>query len=114
MNDDRIWNFEKSLWTASDEVYESRIADDCVMVVPTDEGLLKGKEAIESVTGTPRWDTVSFTDTLVARPQEGLIVVGYEVDAKRSDVQFKARCTSTYRRIAHENWEVVQHQQTRL
>ena len=47
------------------------------------------------------------------RPQEGLIVVAYQAEAFRDDEKaYQAYCTSTYRRVAHEKWKVVQHQQT--
>ena len=47
------------------------------------------------------------------RPQEGLIVIGYTVDAEKDGGEkYAAHCTSTYRRLEHEVWKVVQHQQT--
>ena len=49
----------------------------------------------------------------VARPQEGLIVVAYRAKASKADAQpYDAHCTSTYRRLGHDHWVVVQHQQT--
>ncbi len=49
----------------------------------------------------------------MARPEEGLIVVAYKAVAERDGTEgYAARCTSTYRRLAHEEWRVVQHQQT--
>jgi hypothetical protein len=48
----------------------------------------------------------------VSRPEEGLIVIAYEARASRGDEHYRAFCTSTYRRRGHEDWEVVQHQQT--
>ena len=53
------------------------------------------------------------TERSVARPQDGLIVVAYKAHAERDgSPPYQAYCTSTYRRLEHEDWRVVQHQQT--
>lgn len=113
MDDDRIWSFEESLWTASPEHYRESIDGECLMVVPGEPFLLTGGQAVEAVSDTPRWDEVKLTERRVARPQEGLIVIGYRAEASRGEGErYTAWCTSTYRRLAHEEWRVVQHQQT--
>jgi trehalose-6-phosphate synthase len=66
------------------------------------------------VADTPRWESAEFRDTRVSRPQEGLIVIAYRVAARRGEQSYHALCTSTLRRLAHEEWDVVQHQQTPL
>jgi hypothetical protein len=58
------------------------------------------------------WDSAELTERQVSRPQEGLIVIGYHVTASRDGESYKAHCTSTIRRLEHEVWRVVQHQQT--
>jgi len=112
MDDDRVWTFEESLWTADAEHYRESIDDECLMVLPTPPFVHTGEQAIQAVTDTPRWSEVTISDKQVARPEEGLIVVAYHVRAKRGDEAYDAHCTSTYRRLAHEQWRVVQHQQT--
>ncbi|RYG85165.1 MAG: DUF4440 domain-containing protein [Alphaproteobacteria bacterium] len=113
MEDARVWEFETSLWTATPEHYREAIDDECLMVVPSEPFILTGAEAIEAVSRTPRWTEVKMSDQRVSRPQEGLIVVAYAVDAsKDGETRYQARCSSTYRRLAHEEWRVVQHQQT--
>ena len=82
MDDDRIWSFEESLWTADAAHYEESIDDECVMVVPTPPFVMTGEQAIESVQSTPRWSSVSFSDQQIMRPQEGLIVVGYTLRSR--------------------------------
>jgi hypothetical protein len=47
----------------------------------------------------------------VSRPQEGLIVVAYAVEASKDHERYTARCTTTYLRLAPEEWRVIQHQQ---
>ena len=113
MDDDRVWAFEESLWTGDAENYREKMDGDCLIVVPTPPYVMSGDDAVAAVADTPRWTSVDFSDTRVARPQEGLIVVAYGIVAKRDDAEaYEAHCTSTYRRIEHEVWTVVQHQQT--
>lgn len=83
MNEDRIWEFETELWTGSAEAYDRKVADDCVMALPTDPWLLDGAAARKAVKETPRWDTVEFSDTHVAKPEHGLIVIAYRAKASR-------------------------------
>src|SRR5687768_14956208 len=112
MDDNRVWDFERSLWTAGAEHYEEAIDEACLMVVPRAPFILTGAEAIAAVSGTPRWTTVELSAQKVARPEEGLIVVAYSVSASMQGGEaYRAHCTSTYRRLGHEDWRVVQHQQ---
>jgi hypothetical protein len=112
MDDDRVWAFEESLWTADAEHYRESIDDEAVMVVPQPPFVMTGMQAADMVAKTPRWSSVAFSDQQIMRPQEGLIVIGYTAEAGRGEERYVAHCTSTYRRIEHENWTVVQHQQT--
>jgi hypothetical protein len=54
---------------------------------------------------------VELADLRISRPEEGLIVLAYDARASRDGQAYRAYCTSTYRRIAHGDWQVVQHQQ---
>ena len=113
MDDSRVWNFEHSLWVASPDEYRAKVDGECQMVLPHPPYVLSGQAAIQAVIDTPRWDEVELTERRISRPQEGLIVVGYHAQAKGADAQpYTAYCTSTYRRIEHDHWVVVQHQQT--
>ena len=113
MEDERIWSFEESLWTADAEHYRESIDAECLMVLPTPPYVMSGSQAVEAVASTPRWSKVELSERQVARPQEGLIVIAYQVRAERDGVPpYEAHCTSTYRRLGHEDWKVVQHQQT--
>ncbi|QUS37039.1 NAD(P)/FAD-dependent oxidoreductase [Falsirhodobacter algicola] len=114
MDDDRVWSFERGLWQASEDRYHERVDPECVMALSRAPHLFQGKDAQDAVTGTPAWDEVSFSDQVVSRPQEGLIVVGYHVRAQKGETLYKAACTSVYRRREHEDWTVVQHAQVAL
>ena len=112
MDDQRVWAFEESLWTADADHYRESIDDECLMVLPQPPFVMSGAQAIEAVAATPRWSSVELSGRQVARPEEGLIVVAYYARATKGDETYEAHCTSTYRRRAHEDWLVVQHQQT--
>ncbi|MGU3359995.1 DUF4440 domain-containing protein [Methylobacterium sp. M6A4_1b] len=112
MDDDRVWSFEKSLWTGDADHYRELVDDECLMVLPTPPFVLSGTQAIEAVAATPRWSNIEISHGQIARPQEGLIVIAYKARASRDDESYEADCTSTYRRVSHEVWRVVQHQQT--
>lgn len=115
MDDQRIWAFEISLWTGDAEHYHELIDDECVMVLPEKPYVLTGAQAIEAVARTPRWTDVAFDQQRVMRPQEGLIVIAYHAEAtKEGAAPYRAHCTTTIRRLSHEEWRVVQHQQTPL
>lgn len=112
MDDERVWQFEESLWTGDAEHYRACIDDESVMVVPTKPFVVTGMQAADAVSDTPRWESVAFSNQQIMRPQKGLIVIGYTAEAVRGEERYVAHCTSTYRRLAHEEWRVVQHQQT--
>ncbi len=112
MDDDRVWSFEKSLWTGDADHYRELVDDECLMVLPQPPFVLSGAQAIEAVADTPRWSAIEIADGRIARPQEGLIVIAYGAKATRDGETYEAHCTSTYRRLSHEQWRVVQHQQT--
>jgi hypothetical protein len=112
MDDERVWAFEKSLWTGDADHYKHLIDTVCVMAIPTPPFVAQGVEAVEAVARTPRWEDVTFSEGHIVRPQEGLIVIAYRAAAKGGGQSYEARCTSTYRRLEHDEWRVVQHQQT--
>jgi hypothetical protein len=110
--DNRVWSFEKSLWTCDADHYRELVDDECLMVLPQPPFVLSGAQAIEAVASTPRWSDIEISDERISRPQEGLIVIAYQARASRDGETYEAHCTSTYRRLEHEVWRVVQHQQT--
>lgn len=113
MDDNRIWEFEESLWTGDANRYQKAIDDECVMVLPAEPFVMTGRQAIEAVSNTPRWSKADLSERQVVRPQEGLIVIAYRAKAtKEGQDNYEAYCTSTYRRLSHGEWRVVQHQQT--
>lgn len=111
MDDSRVWQFEISLWLGSAEDYRQEVDPACVMVLPDDPFVMSGSQAIEAVQGTPRWTEATLTRKIVARPHEGMIVLAYHVEVAREHDSYAAYCSSTYHRLSHENWKVVQHQQ---
>lgn len=112
MEDNRVWAFEESLWTGDAETYRTLIDAECVMVVPERPFVLTGEQAIETVSKTPRWEQVTFSEQQIMRPQEGLIAIAYKAEAEKGEERYTAYCTTTMRRLEHDEWRVVQHQQT--
>ena len=113
MEDQRVWAFEESLWTADADHYRQSIDAQCLMVLPAPPFVMSGEQSIQAVIETPRWSRVELSQRQVARPEEGLIVIAYHARAEREGAApYEAFCTSTYRRLGHEDWKVVQHQQT--
>lgn len=112
MDDARVWSFEESLWVGEADHYRELVDDECLMVLPNPPFVMSGKQAIEAVASTPRWSSVEISGGRIARPQEGIIVIAYHAKASRDGETYEASCTSTYRRLSHEAWRVIQHQQT--
>lgn len=113
MEDDRLWGFEQSLWIEGPDNYREKVSDEVLMVLPRPPYVFTGEQAIEAVAATPVWDRVELTDRQVSRPQEGLIVIAYRARAEKDGHSgYEAHCTSVIRRLEHEVWRVVQHQQT--
>jgi hypothetical protein len=112
MDDDRITEFERALWIGEGDIYRRCVATECLMVVPEEPFVLRGEEAIQAVEQTPRWSEVELDDLQINRAQEGLIVIAYKAQARRGDERYVAYCTSTYQRVAENEWRVIQHQQT--
>lgn len=117
MDDDRVWSFETSLWTEGPDNYREKVDDEVLMVLPAPPFVFQGSAAIEAVASTPVWERAELTERRVSRPEENHIVVAYKVEASRpgedgGDETYTAWCTSAYRRLEHEVWRVVQHQQT--
>ena len=111
MEDARIWEMEERLWHGGEEVYQQLVDDEVVMALPAEPFIFSRQQAIDAVKNTPRWDEVRFSDQKVSRPEEGLIVIGYQVEASRGGETYRCYASSTMRRRGHEDWTVVQHSQ---
>jgi hypothetical protein len=111
MEDERIWAMEEKLWRGGDEVYERLVDENVVMALPAEPFIFSRDEAKAAVEKTPRWDDVRFSEQRVTRPEEGLIVIGYRVEASRGDETYRCFASSTLMRRGHEDWTVVSHSQ---
>ena len=111
MEDTRIWEMEEKLWHDGEDVYQQLVDDEVVMALPAEPFIFSRQQAIDAVKNTPRWEEVRFSEQKVSRPQEGLIVIGYQVEATRGDETYRCYASSTMRRRAHDDWTVVNHSQ---
>jgi len=112
MDDARLWGSEQSLWTASPNQYREIISPEALMVLPDAPYVFSGEDAVAAVSRTPQWTDVVFVDQQVSRPQEGLIVIAYGVSVSNGQDSYAALYTTTYRRLEHDVWRVVQHHQS--
>jgi hypothetical protein len=62
MDDNRVWSFEEGLWTGDAEHYRELIDDECLMVVPAPPYVMGGAQAVEAVSKTPRWSSVTLSE----------------------------------------------------
>ena len=111
MEDARIWEMEEKLWHGGEDVYQALVDDEVVMALPAEPFIFSRQQAIDAVKNTPRWEDVRFSDQKVSRPEEGLIVIGYHVEARRGGETYRCYASSTMRRRGHDDWTVVQHSQ---
>ncbi len=111
MEDARIWQMEEKLWHGGDEVYETLVDENVVMALPAEPFIFSRDSAKAAVKNTPVWEEVRFSDQKVSRPEEGLIVIGYQVEARRGDETYRCYASSTMMRRGHDDWTVVQHSQ---
>lgn len=113
MNDERLWSFEESLWIGGSDNYREKVDNEVIMALPRPPYFLVGSDAIDAVADTPMWESAILSERHVSRPQEGIIVIAYHVHAEREGhAGYEAHCTSVLRRLEHEVWRVIQHQQT--
>lgn len=111
MEDERIWAMEEKLWHGGEEVYDRLVDENVVMALPAEPFLFTRDQAKAAVKDTPRWEEVRFSDQKVTRPEEGLIVIGYQVEASRGEERYRCYASSTLMRRGHEDWTVVSHSQ---
>src|SRR4028119_102124 len=97
---------EDARWRGGDEVYEKLVDENVVMSLPAEPFIFSRQQAKEGVKNTPVWEEVRFSEQKVTRPQEGLIVMGYHVEAKRGEETYRCYASSTMMRRAHDDWTV--------
>lgn len=110
----QVWTIERSLWLDGIEAYETRMADQCVMVFGP-MGILDRGQILQTIEQAPRWQDVEMTETTLTTPGDSVaIVIAYRAEARREggDV-YSALCSSTYLVLDGE-LKLVQHQQTPL
>lgn len=112
MTDDDVWAAERRLWLEGEPAFNELLDASCTHVYPAPVGVLAGKEAIEArIRGNPRWDSVDFSEQVLARSPE-TAVIAYRACGRRGEfAPYDVYCSSTYRRDG-DAWRLVQHQHT--
>lgn len=82
------------------------------MVLPAVPFVKTGRQAIDTVSNTLRGSKVALSECRIMRPLGKIDRRAYKAVAARDQSVSEAYCNSTYRRLLHEQWHVVQRQQT--
>jgi hypothetical protein len=104
---------ERRLWLEGPAAYRELLADDAVIVVPMQGGILDRDACLAAIAEAPRWQEIAFRGAYVASPGVDLTLLVYQAEASRGGTQFKALCSSLWRETA-EGPRLVLHQQTPL
>lgn len=111
VTDEEILALETRFWLEGVNAYEAHLDEAALMAFPQ-MGVMDAASVVESLRDAPRWAAVDIDDWMVARPAEGLLVLGYRASARRgTGGPYEAVCTSTYHRDG-TTWKLVQHQQS--
>jgi hypothetical protein len=109
---DELWQMERDFWLEGPDVFEERLAAECLMVLPG-VGTLDRQQVIESLHNAPRWTDVEMHAQREAVVGNTVAVLAYEAIGRReSATPYRTACTSTYVLEHHRAWRMVQHQQT--
>ena len=115
MKKQELWRLEEQFWTGSAEFYEEYLSADALMVFADPAGVLDREASIQSIQSGSRWKNVSFSDQHSIKPAQGTSILVYTAKASRSssNINYSARCSSTYV-ITAGKWRLALHQQTPL
>lgn len=110
MDADNLWEIEERLWTA-DETFVARHLDEGATLVVPGPGAVDRKAILAIVRKQP-WALVAWLhDRDQHAPSRDVAVLTYTSQAVRSpEVEQRARCKSTYVRIAGR-WRLLLHHQ---
>lgn len=90
--------------------YAAVMTDDAVMVLA--DGSVLGRDAvIESLHGSPSWDTYTIDDPSVVRVTDDVRALVYRATGRRGGTEFTGAMTTLYVRTP-DGWRVALHQQT--
>jgi hypothetical protein len=104
---------ERRLWLEGTAAYRELLADDAVIVVPMQGGILDRDACLAAIAAAPRWEGVEFRGAQVASPGIDLTLLVYQAEASRGATRWSALCSSLWRQTA-EGPRLVLHQQTPL
>jgi hypothetical protein len=111
---DELWALERDFWLAGADVFETRMAKECVMVFPWPVGILGHDGIVGGLRTAPRWTAVDLTQQRMAVPDAETVCLAYRADARRQGEDgYSALCGSTYVRRS-DGWKLAAHQQTPL
>lgn len=104
---------ERRLWLEGAAAYRDLLADDAVIVVPMQDGILDRDTCLAAIAGAPRWEEVEFRGARVESPGVDLTLLVYRAEAALGSTRWTALCSSLWRETA-DGPRLVHHQQTPL
>jgi Domain of unknown function (DUF4440) len=106
-------DLERRLWLEGPAAYRELLADDAVVVVPMQGGILDRDGCLAAIAQAPRWRRVEFRGAQLASPGIDLTLLVYRAEAARDGTRWAALCSSLWRETAGGP-RLVLHQQTPL
>ena len=106
-----IEGMERRLWHEGAAAFDELLADDALVVVPMEPGILDRDACLDTIADAPRWTSVILHDARETHPGEGLRLLSYRAEAVKEDRRFLAWCSSLWRET-DAGWRLVHHQQT--
>lgn len=106
-----IWALEEGFWTGGRAAFVAHMAPGCLMAFPS-AGLLQNEAILERIDSGPRWRSVTMSGRRLSE-SDTTIVLGYVANAERAGTDYRAVCTTVYRRDG-QKWLLIQHHQTPL
>lgn len=111
MLDTAIWALEQEYWTSDADYYRQRLADDCLLVLPS-VGVQRKEQAVASIAAAPRWAHCELLERQAVWPRPDVGVLSYRVVARRNDdaASYEASVVSVHV-LQEGDWLLSFHQQ---
>jgi hypothetical protein len=108
-----LWAREQQFWDADANFYQRNLASDCVMLLPTPDGILVKHDIVEAIARSSRWLTVEITQRRAAELGDGAMALVYRAKAQREgeSASYTALVSSCYVNRGGR-WMLLMHQQT--
>lgn len=107
-------DLEEKFWKASQDTsfYETNVSDQALFAMPFGIGTLNKAQCIEQIRKNPQsWTDFALSNFKSIQPSESIVIVSYEVQAFKKELEYRAMVSTTYLREG-PLWKIIFHQQT--